>query len=137
MASPRPLLISFALVEAATGLSLLCFPDLVLFLLLGLERSAVETRLVGRIAGTALLAIAAACCLGRNESRGAAQRGLFAALMIYNPAAAWVLGWAGATSEFDGVLLWPAVGLHAAIAAWTVVVIWWTASRKYRGQSEN
>jgi hypothetical protein len=130
MASPRFLLISSAFVETATGLSLLCFPDLVLFLLLGLERSAGETRLVGRFAGAALLAIAAACWMGRNEPRGAAQRGLFAALMIYNPAAALLLGWAGAASEFDGVLLWPAVGLHAVAAAWTVVGVLWPAYRK-------
>ena len=130
MASPRPLLISCAIVEVATGLSLLCFPDLVFYLLLGLEQPAVETRLVGRVAGAALLAIAAACWMGRNEPRGATQRGLLVAVMIYNLAAALLLGWAGAANEFDGVLLWPAVGLHAAAAVWTVVAIMLATSRR-------
>jgi hypothetical protein len=64
---PKSLFLVTACVEAATGLCLLLLPTLVLAILLGLEPR-VETILVGRITGAALLAIGIASWTARTDT---------------------------------------------------------------------
>jgi hypothetical protein len=104
----------------ATGLSLLCAPDVVLVLLLALHHVAAETLLVGRLAGAALLAIGLACWFARDDQRSSAQLGLLIGLLIYNVSAVVLLGWAGMALRLAGALLWPAVGFHATLAVFCV-----------------
>lgn len=115
------LLIVTAVVEGATGASLLVAPRLFLRLLLGIEAPALETALISRLAGAALVVVAAACWIGRKRDDGDARFGLPAALFFYNVAAAALLAHAGSGSRFHGIALWPAVALHVALAAWCVV----------------
>lgn len=122
MANSRAFLIVSGLLEAGTGLSLLFLPDMVLVLLLGLEHAAPETLLVGRVAGAALLAIGIACWPARNDGRNLSQQALFVGLLTYNLAAVVLLSWAAMVLQFVGVFLWPAVGLHTALAAWSSIV---------------
>jgi hypothetical protein len=110
-----------AVAEAGTGLCLLVLPDVPVALLLGLTQVAPETLLVGRVAGAALLGIGIASWLARNDRRTPAQRGLLAGILLYDVAAAGLLGFAGHTLNLVGPALWPAVVLHAALAAWCVV----------------
>ena len=112
------LLLVTALVEAATGLCLLILPAVLFAILLGLEQPTVDTIFVGRIAGAALLAIGIASWMARNDTRTPAQRGLLTGILIYDAAAAILLAYAGAVLEMSGVLLWPAVALHAILAVW-------------------
>lgn len=102
-----------AVVEAATGVVLIINPQLVAWLLLGADLSSAG-QAVGRVAGFALLALALACWpvpeIARRKSAGA--RGLFA----YNVLAAIFFFYLGVRGEFVGLLLWPAVAIHTALA---------------------
>jgi hypothetical protein len=115
---PRTLLMVTTLVETPIGLMLLFSPSLVAGLLLGASLDAPASLVVGRIAGAALLALGVACWLARDDGPNLARRGLLAAMLLYNCAAGAVLAHAGAVAGLVGVLMWPAVALHAAFAVW-------------------
>jgi hypothetical protein len=119
----RKLLIAMALAEAGAGLGLLLSPPLVARLLLGASLDAPAALIVGRIAGAALLSLGVACWLARNDRASRALRGLVAAMLLYNSVAAAVLAGAGAGMGLAGVLMWPAVGLHAALAVWCIACL--------------
>jgi len=102
-----------AATEAAVGLVLIVDPSLVGRLLLGADLSSVA-QAVGRIAGFALLALGLACWPRPEPAsrRSPAVRGLLA----YNVLAAIFFLYLGIGGELVGLLLWPAVALHAALA---------------------
>jgi hypothetical protein len=112
------LLMLTALLEVATAALLLLVPAVPLGLLLGVELAAPETLLVARIAGVALLAIGVACWQARHHERSAARDGLLIGVLIYDVGAAGLLAYAGLGLGLVGMALWPAVGLHAALAVW-------------------
>jgi hypothetical protein len=117
-----------ALFEAVTGLFLLILPAVPLTLLLGSGEAAPETLLVGRVAGAALCTIGLASWSAREERRTPAQLGLLTGILFYDVAAAVLLGYAAVALNLAGPALWPAVVLHAALAAWCVVA-WLSVSR--------
>ncbi|HMN75846.1 MAG TPA: hypothetical protein PKC97_07260 [Burkholderiaceae bacterium] len=92
--------------EAATGLALLAAPASVVALLLGEPATGVAIA-VARVLGMALLALALACW------PGPARLGMLA----YSVAVAVYLGALGLSGAAAGLLLWPAVLLHLALAA--------------------
>ena len=112
-------LILTAVIEAATGLALIALPALVVRLLLGAEISGASIPL-GRVAGAALLALGVACWLARDDAQSRATRGLVVAMLMYNLVATAVLAFAGIGLGLHGVVLWPAVVLHAAMGVWCV-----------------
>jgi hypothetical protein len=116
----RTLLMVTALVETPIGLMLLVSPALVVAFLLGVSLDAPAALIVGRIAGAALLALGGACWLARDDGPSRARRGLVAAMLLYNCVAVAVLASAGAGARLVGVLTWPAVVLHAALAVWCI-----------------
>ena len=118
----RKLLIVTAVAETPIGLMLLISPPPVAELLLGASLDESAALIVGRIAGAALLALSIACWLARNDGPHLAQRGLIAAMLLYNVAAVAVLAHAGAVVGHVGVLMWPAVALHVVLAVWCVAV---------------
>jgi hypothetical protein len=87
-------------------------------LLIGVGQPAPEAVFVGRVAGAALLALGVASWLERREP---APGGLIAGLLVYNATVAGLLVYAGLGLDMAGVALWPAVALHAAMAAWCLV----------------
>ena len=111
-----------AIIETATGLALLTLPSFVVQLLLGAEISGASMPL-GRVAGAALLALGVACWLARDDTQSRATRGLVVAMLMYNIAATAVLAFAGIGLGLHGVVLWPAVVLHAAMGAWCVACL--------------
>jgi hypothetical protein len=115
--SRKLLLLITAFVEAATGLCLLFLPAVLFAILLGLEPATADAIFFGRIAGAALLAIGIASWMARNASTPAQSRFL-TGMLVYNVAASILLAFAGAVLRMTGVLLWPAVALHAILAAW-------------------
>ena len=119
----KKLLIVTASIETATGLMLLVSPPLVVALLLGASIDAPAALVVARIAGAALLSLGCACWLARNDGPNRAVPGLVAAMLLYNSVAVAVLANAGAGARLVGVLTWPAVAVHAALAVWCIACL--------------
>ena len=112
-----------ALAEAPLGVALIVSPSFVTGLLLGASLDSPAALVVGRVAGAALFSLGLACWLTRDDARSRAARGLVMALLLYNGATIALLAYAGAGLQLAGVLLWPAVGLHAALATWCVACL--------------
>ncbi|MDM0113699.1 hypothetical protein QTI66_16185 [Variovorax sp. J22R133] len=102
-----------AVVEIVTGLAVLVVPALVIRLLLGVEAAGVALAM-GRVFGIALIALGLACWPMRwkPQTAGASWR----AMLAYNAMIALYLAWLGLGVHVGGLLLWPAVALHAAVA---------------------
>jgi hypothetical protein len=94
-----------AIGEAATGLALLIVPSLVVHLLLGQDLAGVAVP-VTRVAGIALVG------LGISLWPGPPVLGM----LIYSAAVALYLAYLG-FNGLSGLLLWPAVVLHAILSA--------------------
>ena len=95
-------LIFAAVAEAATGLALLIVPTLVGQLLLGEELVGAAIT-VARVAGIALIALGIACWPGTP----------LVGMLTYGAAVTLFLAFVGITG--GGILLWPAVVLHALL----------------------
>jgi hypothetical protein len=78
---------------------------------------------VARVGGAAVLSIGVSCWLARNDHQGRAAKGLVAGLLLYNIAAVAVLAYAGIGLGLSGIGLWPAVVLHAVLAAWCIACL--------------
>ena len=105
-------------VEGVTGLSLLMSPSLVTRLLLGGEAPG-TTQIVGRVAGIALISLSIACW-PRGHSNGDSEQ---VALLTYNALAVFVLAETGIVSDRIGLMLWPAVFVHVALAIFLAVAL--------------
>jgi hypothetical protein len=90
--------------ELATGLAFLVAPSLVAQLLLGVELTDVALT-VARVAGIALIALAVACWPGTP----------LIGMLTYSAAVALYLAYLGFAGGASGILLWPAVVLHAIL----------------------
>jgi hypothetical protein len=99
-------LVFAAVGEAGTGLALMIFPSLVGQLLLGEELTGIAIP-VARVAGIALVALGLACWPGTPR----------AGMLTYSAAVTLYLAYLGFTSSSTGLLLWPAVVLHALLTA--------------------
>jgi hypothetical protein len=106
--------------EGVTGLALLLWPAVPLALLLGVAAAPAETLMLARVAGTALIAIGLTSGMARADAGGPALRAVLAGILFYDLAVATVLAYAGLGVGLAGVLLWPAVVAHAALALWCV-----------------
>jgi hypothetical protein len=107
-----------AVVEAGTGVSLAVAPSSVVLVLLGSSLDSPASLIIGRILGAALFSLGAVCWLARGEGRGRMVLGLIAVMLLYNGAAALLLGYARFGLAMSGVGLLPAIILHLALAAW-------------------
>jgi hypothetical protein len=109
--------------EGATGLVLLFWPAVPLALLLGVAAAPEEALVLARVAGTALIAIGLTSGLARSDAGGPALRAVLSGILFYDLAVAVVLAYAGLGSGLTGVLLWPAVVAHVALALWCVACL--------------
>ena len=92
--------------EAATGVALLIVPSLVGQLLFGEELTGIAMT-VARVAGIALIALGVACWPGTP----------LVGMLIYSAAVTLYLAYVGFAGGLSGMLLWPAVVLHAILTA--------------------
>ena len=99
-------LIFAAMGEAGTGLALLIVPSLVGRLLLGEELTGIAIP-VARVAGIALIAFGLACWPGTP----------LIGMLTYSAAVTLYLAYLGFAGGMNGILLWPAVVLHAILTA--------------------
>jgi uncharacterized membrane protein len=114
----RTLLIVTAAIEIGAGLALAIVPSAAASLLLGSPLDSPVGLAVARIGGVALISLAIACWLARDDAESRAAKGLAAAMLVYNGGAAAVLAYAGVGLGRSAVLLWTAVVVHVAMAAW-------------------
>ena len=98
--------------EAATGLALLVYPPIVVWLLFGAEIAGAGV-VMSRIAGISLIALGVGCWPSRNvdNSTICALR----AILSYSLLATLYLGYLGIKGEWVGKLLWPAIVAHAVV----------------------
>jgi hypothetical protein len=113
-----------AVIELGAGLALLCFPSSTVALLVGAPLETAPALTVARVGGAGLLALGVACWLARGDTQSRAAKGLIAAMLLYDIAAAGVLAFAGLGFGLHGVALWPAVVLHAVMSVWCVAWLW-------------
>ena len=99
-------LVLAAVGEVATGVALLLVPSLVGQLLLGAELTGVAVT-VARVAGIALIGLGVACWPGTP----------LLGMLIYSAAVTLYLAYLGIAGGLTGILLWPAVILHAILTA--------------------
>ena len=99
-------LVLAAVGEVATGVALLLVPSLVGQLLLGAELAGVAVT-VARVAGIALIGLGVACWPGTP----------LLGMLIYSVAVTLYLAYLGIAGSLNGILLWPAVILHAILTA--------------------
>ena len=90
--------------EGLTGLALLVLPTLVGRLLLGMELTGIGVP-AARVAGIALIGLSVAC-LPHMAVVG---------MLTYSALVTLYLAYLGVAGEFGGILLWPAVALHAVL----------------------
>jgi|SRR5271166_4787084 len=116
----KKLLILAALLEALTGLILFVDPTIVIRFLFGSE-IADAGLLASRVAGISLIALAVACWPQGNKLRalfGMLTYGLLVTLYLVYVAA----------NGTAGILLWPAVALHAGLSS--LLVRAWRKERR-------
>jgi len=99
-------LVVAAVAEIATGVALLIVPSLVAQLLLGAELVGVAVT-VARVTGIALIALGVACWPGTP----------MVGMLTYSAGATLYLASVGIAGAATGILLWPAVVLHAILTA--------------------
>jgi hypothetical protein len=116
----KNLLTITAAIEGPTGLLLVVAPAIVTKLLLDSPLDGSVPLTVARLAGVALLALTVACWLARRGEATPAAKGLVTAMMLYNIGAAILLAYAGLALHLTGMLLWPAVLVHAFLGAWCI-----------------
>jgi hypothetical protein len=104
----KRLLAIAAVGEAFTGVVLLVYPQIVVRLLFRAEIPGAGV-VMSRVAGISLIALGVACWPG-----GAADRAL-SGMLTYSTLAALYLGYLGLDGKWTGVLLWPAIALHAGL----------------------
>jgi len=105
--------LAFAVVtEVATGLALIFKPALVVRWLLGVEASGMEM-VIARCFGIALFGLSFACWPDRQRS--VSNTAAFRGMLIYNALIAAYLAYLGTIAHLGGLLLWPAVILHAVV----------------------
>jgi hypothetical protein len=97
----------FAVVfEAAFAAALLIVPSLVGLLLFGVQLTGMAV-IVARMAGIALIGLAVACWSGTP----------LLGMLTYNATVMLYLAFVGIAGGFSGILLWPAVVVHAIMTA--------------------
>jgi len=118
----KQLFIFTAALEAGTGIALATVPALPVSILFGSSLDTVGS-LVARVAGVALLSLAVACYLARNDVQSGAANGLICAMLLYNTSAAALMIYAAMALKLAGPGLWPITILHAAMAIWCIACL--------------
>lgn len=95
-----------AIGEAATGLALLIVPALVGQMLLGVHLTGIAVPMA-RVAGIALVGLGVSCWPGLP----------LVGMLTYNTLVMLYLAYLGLAEGLTGILLWPAVILHAILSA--------------------
>ena len=102
-----------SLLEIVVGITFIAVPDIPCRLVFAATPESVAI-LLARFAGVGLLGLGVACL---PSKRAEPNRGAVLGLLAFNVGATIFFAWVAVATSFRGFLLWPAVILHAAIAA--------------------
>ena len=81
---------------------------------------------MGRLPGIAIFALGLACWPGAQQAEGGSPA--FRGMLVYNVLIALFLVYLFKVGHLGGVLLWPAVALHAVVA---LLLVWtWRTARQ-------
>lgn len=114
----RFLLQVIAAVEAGAGAGLILVPSPLVGLLIGGPVDSPTALAVARLAGAALMTLGLVCGFASRDSESRAAIGVVTAMCFYNAAAAGILLYARVGADLSGLGIWPAIVLHAMLAAW-------------------
>ena len=114
----KSLLTVSAAVEVGAGAALLVVPVTLVEILIGGSLDSPGALAVARLAGAALVTLGLICWFASRDSGSRAAEGVVTALVFYNAAAVGVLLYARLAMGLSGPGIWPAIALHAALAAW-------------------
>jgi hypothetical protein len=113
-----------AAIEAVTGVALIIDPQVASRLLLGADLAGAGVA-VARVAGIALLSLGLVCWMSRQD---ASKTAVLAAMLTYNLLVTAYLIYLGFGVKLAGILLWPAVGIHAVLTLGSAYV-WFSDQR--------
>jgi|SRR5262245_8827555 len=113
--------------EAATGLVLLVYPPIVVWLLFGTEIAGAGI-VISRFTGISLIALGVGCWPGHDVDSSAPCA--LRAMLSYSLLATLYLGYLGVNGEWVGKLLWPAVVVHAVLTM--LLIRAWLKDRQAR-----
>ncbi len=116
VAALKTLFIVTAALEVVTGLGLLAVPAPIALILLGSPLDTPASHVVARVAGAALVALGLACWNARVDLPSRAAAGITTAMLVYNGATVAILVYGSIGLRLSGLGLWPATGLHLALA---------------------
>jgi len=98
--------------EVVTGIALIFKPAVVIKLLLGADASGMEM-VIGRCFGIGLFGLVFACWPDTQKS--VSSTAAFRGMLIFNALIAAYLAYLGIAGHVGGLLLWPAVAVHAVM----------------------
>jgi hypothetical protein len=119
----KNLFLTSAAVEAGAGIALILAPYAIVSLLIGGTLDSPGAFAVARLAGAALVTLALICWFASRDSASRAAAGVVAALAFYNAAAVGILLYACFGMDLSAPGLWPAIAVHAGLAAWCLACI--------------
>jgi hypothetical protein len=102
-----------AVSEAVFGLVLLAYPPIVVRLLFNAEIAGAGI-VISRVAGITLIALGVGCWPGSDAGRGPSRA--LQAMLCYSLLVTLYLVYLGIRGEWVGIILWPAVAVHVALA---------------------
>jgi hypothetical protein len=117
----KSLLTITGLIEGVTGFALAIVPSLLVSILLGTSLTDPGAILIGRLAGAALITIAIACLLSRNDTQSSVMT---KAMLEYNIFSIILLVYAVLVERISGPGLWPAVLIHFGLLVWCASSLW-------------
>ena len=116
----KKLLVFAAVSEGSLGLILLVYPPVVVRLLFGAEIAGPSVW-ISRFAGIAVIGLVVACWPDGNPVRA------FFGMSTYSTLAMLYLAYVGVNGGM-GILLWPAVAVHAGLSV-LLIRAWWNERR--------
>ena len=117
----RQFFVATAVMEAGAGLALLMVPTLVITLLTGSAATDAAVAM-GRLAGAALLSLAAACWWARADATSATSRALVIGMSVYNATVIAVV-LSGSFGSPRRPILAVVTLVHGAMVAWCVSLL--------------
>ena len=121
--TPKLLLRITAVLEGATALGFLVVPSLPSALLFGEAPQVGLGAILGRFVRALMLSLAIVCWLAGNDATSSAARGVVKAVLVYDQVATVLLAYSRLGLGLGGIVLWPAVAVHVALAVWCAMAL--------------